>query len=206
MDLPDPDRPIVPLSEELRGWLDGDGSKTLGGLTELFGPRSFAIAFLLLLGVPALPVPTGGITHVFEVIAALLAVQLVIGRDEVWLPRRWRERELAGKGQHRFLAALLRLITRLERFSKPRFAWLFGSRLSNAVFGVVVIVGSVAAFFAPPFTGLDTLPALGVVLFSLAVLFEDAVIAIVGLVVLATGVALEIFLGKAAIDAIGDLF
>ncbi len=206
MDLPDPDRPIVPLSQELGGWLDGDGPKTLGGLTELFGPRSFAIAFLLLLGVPALPIPTGGVTHVFEVIAVLLAAQLVVGRDEIWLPQRWRERELAGKGQERFLAALLKLITRLERFSKPRFAWLFGSRLSNGVFGLVVIAGSVAAFFAPPFTGLDTLPALGVVLISLAVLLEDIAIAIVGLVVLAGGVLLEIVLGKAAVDALGDLF
>ena len=206
MDLPDPDRPIVPLSQELGGWLDGDGPKTLGGLTELFGPRSFAIAFLLLLGVPALPIPTGGVTHVFEVIAVLLAAQLVVGRDEIWLPQRWRERELAGKGQERFLAALLKLITRLERFSKPRFAWLFGSRLSNGVFGLVVIGGSVAAFFAPPFTGLDTLPALGVVLISLAVLLEDIAIAIVGLVVLAGGVLLEIVLGKAAVDALGDLF
>ena len=206
MDLPDPDRPVIPLSQELRGWLDSGGPKTLGGLIELFGPRSFAIAFVLLLGVPALPVPTGGVTHVFEVIAVLLAAQLVIGRDEIWMPRRWRERELAGKGQERFLAALIKLITRLERSSKPRFAWLFGSRLSNAVFGLVVIAGSVAAFLAPPFTGLDTLPALGVVLVSLAVLLEDAVIAVVGLVVLAAGVLLEILLGKAAIDAIGDLF
>jgi hypothetical protein len=206
VDLPDRDRQTVPLSDELRAWLDGEGPKTLGGLIDLFGPRSFAIAFVLLLGVPALPVPTGGVTHVFEVIAALLAAQLVIGRDEIMLPRRWRERELAGKGQQRFLTSLIRLITRLERFSKRRFAWLFGSRLSNAVFGLVVIAGSAAAFFAPPFTGLDTLPALGVVLVSLAVLLEDVVVAIVGLVVLAAGVLLEIVLGRAAVDAIGDLF
>ena len=86
------------------------------------------------------------------------------------LPRRWRERELAGTGQQRFLTSVIRLIAWLERFSKRRSAWMFGSRLSNAVFGLVVIAGSAAAFFAPPFTGLDTLRALGVDLFSLAVL------------------------------------
>ncbi len=161
---------------------------------------------MFLLGVPALPLPTGGATHVFEVIAVLLAAQLVVGRDEVWLPERWRGRELAGDKQQRFLATLMKLIGRLERLSKPRLPWLFGSRLSNAVFGLVVIAGCVGAFFAPPFTGLDTLPALGVVLVSLAVLLEDVAIAIVGLIVLVAGVLLEILLGKAAIDAIADLF
>ena len=194
----------VPLSEELRTWLERPGSKTLGDVIELFGPKSFAIMFVLLMGVPALPLPTGGVTHVFEVIAILLAAQLVVGREEIWLPERFRARELAG--EQRFIAGLTRLISRLERLSSRRLAFLFGSRPANAVFGLVVIAGSVAAFLAPPFTGLDTLPALGVVLISVAVLLEDAAIAIIGLVVLAAGVLLEIFLGKAAVDALGDLF
>ena len=79
-------------------------------------------------------------------------------------------------------------------------------RLSNIVFGLLVIGGCVAAFLAPPFTGLDTLPALAVVLLSLGVLLEDFAVVIVGLVIGVAGVALEIFLGKAEIDALGGLF
>ena len=161
---------------------------------------------MLLLAVPALPLPTGGVTHVFEVITVLLAAQLVIGRDRIWLPRKWCRLELAGDKQQRFIARLMKLIGRLERFSKPRFTFLFGSRPSNLVFGLLVIGGSVAAFVAPPFTGLDTLPALGAVLISLAVLLEDFIVLIAGLIVLAAGVILEIVLGKAAIDLIGGLF
>ena len=78
------------ISAELEGWLAQDGPRTLGSLNELFGQKSFAIAFVLLLGVPALPLPTGGATHVFEIVAALLALQLIVGRDEIWLPQRWR--------------------------------------------------------------------------------------------------------------------
>ena len=65
-------------------------------LVELFEEKSFAILFVLLLGVPALPLPTGGATHVFEIIAVLLAAQLIAGRDQIWLPQRWRGLELAG--------------------------------------------------------------------------------------------------------------
>ena len=99
--------------------------------------------------------------------------------------------------QQRFLAAVTRFVHRLERFSRPRLAFLFGYRVSDVVFGLLVIAGSIAAFVAPPFTGLDTLPALGVMVLSLAVLFEDALLAAGGLILLIVGLVLEIALGAA---------
>ena len=158
----EPGRGNLRLSEALARWLEGEGEKTAGGLIELFEEKSFAILFVILLGVPALPAPTGGVTHVFEAIAALLALQLIAGRTEIWLPERWRERQLAGDKQERFLTALMKMIRRLERISKPRLRFLFNHRLSNVTFGLLVLSGSAGAFLAPPFTGLDTLPALGV--------------------------------------------
>jgi hypothetical protein len=194
------------VSGEMQAWLTGEGEKTLGSLIEVFGEKSFALVFVLLLGVPALPLPTGGATHVFEIIAALVALQLIAGRDRIWLPQRWRSLELAGGKRQRFISGLMRLIRRLERFSRPRLTFLFGHRVSNVVFGVLVVGGSAAAFLAPPFTGLDTLPSIGVVLLSLGVLLEDVVVVIAGLVVEAAGVALEIVLGTAAVHGITSLF
>ena len=194
------------VSDQLEGWLTSDGDKTLGGLTELFGEKSFAILFVLLLGLPALPIPTGGATHVFEVIAVLLALQLIAGRDEIWLPRKWRNKPLVGDKSQKFVTSLMKLIRRLEKISRPRLRFLFDHRLSNIIFGLLVIGGSIAAFFAPPFTGLDTLPALGVVLLSLAVLLEDILLALVAFVVGAAGIFLSVFLGAAAIDGLQKIF
>jgi hypothetical protein len=194
------------LSDELELWLNDEVSeKTLGGLVEAFGEKSFAILFVLLLGVPALPVPTGGATHVFEVIAALLALQLIAGRRTVWLPKRWLGLQLGGERQQRFLSALMRFIRRLERFSRPRLGFVFGHRLSEVVFGLLVIGGSVAAFLAPPFSGLDTLPALGVVLIALGVLLEDVLIAGAGAIMGIVGVTLEVVLGAAAVHGLQSL-
>ena len=193
------------VSDQLEGWLTGDGDKTLGSLIELFEEKSFAVLFVLLLGVPALPIPTGGATHVFEVIAVLLAAQLIAGRDEIWLPAKWRAKPLVGAKSQKFVTSLMKLIRRLEAISRPRLRFLFHHRLSNVIFGLLVIGGSVTAFFAPPFTGLDTLPALGVVLISLAVLLEDVVVAIVGFVAGAAGILLILFLGAAAIDGVQKL-
>jgi hypothetical protein len=194
------------VSRDLERWLAGEEEPTLGSLIRLFREKSFAVVFILLLGVPALPLPTGGATHVFEVIAALLAIELIAGRDEIWLPRRWRDLDLAGPRRQRFLHSLLRMIRRLERLSRPRARILFNHRLTNAGFGTLILVLSVASFLAPPFTGLDTLPALGAVLLSLGVLLEDAAVVVVGLVVGALGIALEIVLGSVAIRGLGSLF
>jgi hypothetical protein len=192
------------VSDELELWLHAHGDKTLGGLIDVFEKRAFAIVFVVLMGVPALPAPTGGATHVFEVIAVLLALELIAGRDQIWLPRRWRARKINTDG--RFITALLKAIRRLERVSRPRLRFLFGHRLSNAVFGLAVAGGSIAAFLAPPFTGLDTLPALGVVLISLGVLLEDFLLVALGLVVGVAGVVLEIAFGGAVLRGLRSLF
>ena len=200
-----PDAPAK-VSDQLEDWAHSDGDKTLGGLIRLFEEKSFALLFILLLAVPALPLPTGGATHVLEVIAALLALQLVAGRDMIWLPRRWRSLDLAGEGRQASIEKLLKVIRRLERFSRPRFRFLFGTRASNSVFALLIIGCCAGAFLAPPFTGLDTLPALGGVVISLGVLLEDALFVVAGSVIAGGGIVLEIVLGKAAFDAARGIF
>src|SRR5438105_15535418 len=122
---PEPDT----VSEQLERWLRTDGDRTLGSLIDVFEEKSFAILFVLLLGVPALPLPTGGATHVFEIIAVLVALQLVVGRDKIWLPKRWCKVELGtGGGRMRFINGLTKAIRWIERFSRPRFRFLFDHR------------------------------------------------------------------------------
>jgi hypothetical protein len=195
------------VSDQLARWLASDGDQTLGGLIDVFQEKSFALIFILLLGVPALPLPTGGASHVFEIIAILVALQLVAGRNKIWLPERWRKIELGtGGGRTRFIRGLMKVIRWIERFSRPRLRFLFNHRASNTVFGLLVTAGSLGAFLAAPFTGLDTLPALGVVLLSLAVLLEDFAVVVLALLVGGAGVLLEIVVGRAAVRGIGDLF
>jgi hypothetical protein len=195
------------VSDQLERWLASEGDQTLGGLIDVFEEKSFALIFILLLGVPALPLPTGGASHVLEIIAVLVALQLVAGRNKIWLPERWRKIELGtGGGRTRFIRGLMKVIRWIERFSRPRLRFLFNHRASNTVFGLLVTAGSLGAFLAAPFTGLDTLPALGVVLLSLGVLLEDFAVVVLALLVGGAGVLLEIVVGRAAVRGIGNLF
>jgi hypothetical protein len=195
------------VSNQIERWLASDGDKTLGGLIDVFREKSFALIFIVLLGPSATPLPTGGATHVFEIIAMLVALQLVAGRDTIWLPERWRKVELGtGGARTRFIRGLMKVIRWIERFSRPRLRFLFDHGASNRVFGLLVFAGSLGAFLAPPFSGLDTLPSLGVVLLSLGVVLEDFAVVVLALIVGGAGVLLEIVLGKAAVRGIGNLF
>ncbi|MGK2878566.1 MAG: exopolysaccharide biosynthesis protein [Solirubrobacterales bacterium] len=193
-------------SQLLKDWRDAPGEKTLGGLIDTIGLRSFALLFIILLGLPALPLPTGGVTHAIEVVAMILALQLIIGRKTVWVPKRWRGVEFEDGAKGQFIDGLINTTTRLERHSKPRLTWMFGHWWSETLYGLAVLAGSLAAFFAPPFTGLDTIPALGVVILSVGVIMEDIAYVIGGAVMIVAGVVLEITLGDAIYQAVKSLF
>jgi hypothetical protein len=194
------------VSDELEEWLEGEDPKTLGNLVEVFGERSFAIVFALLMALPALPLPTGGATHVLEVITIVLALQLLAGRRQIWLPRRWRALDLGTDSRRKIITVLLRRIRWLERFSHPRGAWLFGLLITRVAFGLVVALFTLTAFLAPPFSGLDTLPAIGVVLLAVGVLLTDAAVALAGVVVGALGMVAAIGFGSLVVRGIRGLF
>ena len=186
--------------------MTGEGDKTLGTLIHTFGDKSFAILLVVLLALPATPLPTGGISHLFLVIGALIALEMIAGRKEVWLPQRWHGLELGGGRRQQFVTALMRIIRRLERYSRPRMQFILRLPLFDRLLGVVVLIGAVAAFIAPPFSGLDTLPSLGVVMLSVGLMLEDALIVVAGVVATFAGVALEIVLGAAAFHGISSFF
>jgi hypothetical protein len=190
------------LSDQLERWLGEGQQQTLGSLNDLFGSKGFAVFFIVLMAPSALPLPTGGVTNVLELVAMLLALELIVGRRTVWLPERWKRLDLGGPRRERFASALVRRVRWVERFSHPHLRFLFGHRLTGVVVGILVLALTLAAFVAPPFSGLDTLPSLGIVLLAFGVLFENFYLAIAGLVIGALGTLLVIVLGRQAVELV----
>jgi hypothetical protein len=157
--------------------------------------------FVLLMALPALPVPTGGATHVLEVVTMLVALQLVVGRRCIWLPARWQRLQLAGPvtakvaeraaAAHPLAGAVL-AATRYLALRPPRHH----ERVRAA--GVRADAERVPR---TPFSGLDTLPSLGVVVIGLGVLNRDIVLALTGAVIGAVGVATVLALGNLVVQA-----
>lgn len=188
-----------PFSEELEGWLRSPGTKTLGDLLDVFDEKSFAIALLVLMITPALPLPTGGVTHVFELVSMLIALQMVIGRKNIWLPQRMRRHELGPATTGKAIPFIARRVRWFERFARPRLPRVLRQRAVLSALGLIVLVLTIGAFVAVPFTGLDTLPSLGVVVIALSLILEDALVTVIGIVIGAAGIALEIALGSAVL-------
>jgi hypothetical protein len=194
------------FSDDLDTWLSSDAPKTLEDLGNAFAEKSFAVTILLLMFVPALPLPTGGITHVFEVITVVIALQMVLGRRTIWLPRKWKQKELGKTITGKGVPFVIRRVRWFEKFSRPRFAGLFTQRWFIRVLGLVIIAFTIGAAIAPPFSGLDTLPALGVVTICLAIILEDVIVLGIGMVIGTGGIVLIVTIGAAIAHFIKDRF
>jgi len=201
---PGADRP-GDFSDQLEDWLGSEGTKTLGELGDVFGDKSFAVTILMLMFLPALPIPTAGISDLFTGIAIVVAAQLVLGRSTLWLPKRWQQRELGRAMLDKALPFIARRIRWFERFSKPRGVPLFQSRTAMRVVGLVVIAFALGTILAPPFSGLDTIPAMGAVVLALAIILEDVVVLAIGAALGALGIALELTLGAAAVRLVQSI-
>ena len=172
-----------------------DGRLTRG----VFQEKSFAVTVLLLRILLVIPAPTGGITHVFEAITALLGAEMVLGARTIWLPARWRERELGGATTRKAIPFIARTIKRLERLSRPRLPHLFEQRWFLRIVGLLIVGLAVGAALAPPFTGLDTLPAIGAVLVALSIILSDVLLLAMGVAIGSGGVILILTLGAAIV-------
>jgi hypothetical protein len=198
--------PDKPFSDELEGWLTSDRPKTLGTMNDVFADKSFAVTIMLLMAVPALPLPTGGVTHVFEAITVILAAQMVLGRRTIWLPARLARRDLGATTTAKAIPFIVRRIRQVERFSHPRGAQLFAWRFSRQLLGLLLMALAIGAAVAPPFSGLDTLPSLGAVAIALSIIVEDVVVLVAGIVIGTGGVILMVTVGAALYRIVKSLF
>lgn len=194
------------FSTQLETWLKTKQSKTVADLIEVFDEKSFAVCLLILMFIPSLPLPTGGLTHVFEAIAILLSLEMILGREAIWLPKRWKTIDISGLAHGKVLASLVKRLKWLEKYSRPRFRGLLKDKILLRVTGLVITLFTLTAFLAPPFSGLDTLPSLAVVMIALSLIIEDVALYIVGLFVGVAGIATVLILGDVVFNSVKHFF
>jgi hypothetical protein len=187
-----------PFSNKLEQWLKKPGRKTFGDLEAAFGEKSFAVGFLLLMSVSALPLPTGGITTIFELLTIALAIEMIVGLNKIWTPKSWRDRNIGERLEKKALPKFIKIIRWFERYSRKRLASLLNHSFTGRLIGLVVLLFALGSLLAVPFSGLDTLPALGIVIVSLSLILDDVSLFFAGVAVGTIGIYVELTLGKAA--------
>jgi hypothetical protein len=176
------------LLDSLQETTEGGGGVALGEIIEAIGDRSYGPLLL----VPALVEmsPLGGIPGVPTVLALIIlifAVQIVIGRQHLWLPRMLGDRKVSTRRLEKSLATLRPVARHLDRWFGRRLQWLAGAAaVRAAAVTIIVLCLSVPPLELLPFA--SAAPMLAIAMFGLAMTVKDGALMLGGFVVTVVGI------------------
>lgn len=181
-----PDRTLSGLIDDLCE-LGHDGERvSVNCIREQIGRRSFG-PFIL---IPALIEisPIGGIPGLptgIALIISLFAVQLLMGRDHLWLPDFIEHRSVSGARFARAMARIRKATRWIDHVLKPRLRW--ATRPPWVYFAAVMCIAlcaTVPVLELVPFA--STAPMAAIALFGLGLLARDGVVMLLGFAVSTT--------------------
>lgn len=162
---------------------------SLANLLDLAGERTFGFLFVLLSFPSALPVPAPGYSVPFGIAMLLLACQLILGHDEPWFPKRWREHGFERTQVQQILKTGLPWLRRIEAISRPRLTRVCTSLPGRIIIGCAIALMSISMMI--PIPGTNTLPAMGIFVTGFGLLDDDGAISLGGLVLCVCGLILS---------------
>ena len=179
---------------------------TLAEILSLAGERTFGFLFVLISIPSALPVPATGYSIPFAIVIFLLAIQLVIGRQRPWLPKKMMNSSIKLETAQGFIKASIPWLSRIEAVTKPRLAYICTSVPGQILLGTAIALMSISMMIPIPLT--NTIPAAGIFITAFGLLEDDGLICIGGLFVCAVGATVSIsvlVLGEKVVRATIDL-
>lgn len=163
-----------------------------------FGARSFG-PFIMIPAVLEIT-PVGGIPGVptvFALFIALIAVQLLIGRDHVWMPQFVQRRAVGSKKLHKAVGKLKGMANFLDRHSKGRLEGLTkGTAIKLVAAVIIALCCTVPPLEFLPFA--STIPMLAIAVLGLALTVRDGALLLGSLLFagLATALGLATYFGS----------
>lgn len=190
------------LSEVLRD-IEASASEriSVGDIVGALGDRSFA-PLMVIFAAPNVFLFMPGSSMFTAVPLMFLAVQLVLGRTDIWLPRGVSERSITRTAFSRIVAVSVRHVERIERLTKPRW-WPTSFLVAERLIGLATLVLAVLLFLPIPFA--NGFPALSIVMLGLGLSQRDGCWLAAGLIFTLVSVALVIGLVVFGATAATDL-
>jgi hypothetical protein len=148
----------------------------------LLGLRHRAFGFtMLLFALPCcLPMPPG-IPTLCGAALVLIALNLIVGRRRLWLPRAISEKSIARADLKRIVDRAGPYLRRLERICRPRLA-VVTDPVGKVFVGLVVLVLGVLLILPIPFLG-NIPPAAAATVIAIGLAERDGAIVLVGVLV-----------------------
>ncbi|MEL6552587.1 MAG: exopolysaccharide biosynthesis protein [Cyanobacteria bacterium J06621_11] len=160
---------------------------TLNELLDIAGERTFGFLFVLLSLPSALPIPAPGYSTPFGVVMFLLAVQLIIGRDQPWMPEKFRKQGFERTKIQGLVGKGIPWLQKIELVARPRLTPVCTSRVGQMVIGIAIALMSISMMIPIPLT--NTLPAIGIFVTGFGLLDDDGAISLGGLTICAISAA-----------------
>jgi hypothetical protein len=175
----DPNKSFVDVLRDSVATIQGD-YLTLGELIERIGEQGLLI-FCMLLTLPFLfPVSIPGVSTVFGLAILLVGISVTANRV-LWLPARLKSRQIATE---RLIPVLKRgadVLTRFQRFVRPRLSVLTQTAAINRLNGLMLVLAALllmVPLWLVPFS--NTLPALAILFLAIGMLQRDGVFSLLG--------------------------
>lgn len=174
---------------------------TIADLLTQFGDRTFGMLFLFLAlcnFIPSVP----GTSGVLGLALMLVAIQLVIGRQQPWMPNAVGRRSLSSESLRRGAAKVVPYLRRLERLCRPRLAFATTATAERLV-GLLVLCLAVVIALPIPLVG-NLPPAVAVLVMALGLIERDGLLILAGLAMGTVALVLMSAVTLAAIAAIAQ--
>ena len=147
----------------------------LRDLNQGVGQKSFGLTLLLLALPSALPVPAPGYSTPFGIALLLISLQMILGRQSVWLPASMARIRIPPKLAAKLAQAAQSFLLRSERWVRPRQVWV-QTRAARA--GLALIVAAMALLMTLPIPLTNTAPAMVIFLIGMALAESDGLLAL----------------------------
>ena len=160
--------------------VSGDQERiTVGEIAGALDARAFGLSTLLFSIPSLLPMPPG-LPTVVGVALLIVSIQMVMGREELWLPRFLSQRDLPRKMLEDGFRKILPQLEMAERLARPRLLFLTG-RVATVGVGLVVLFMAIVLILPLP-PGGNFPPALACAVLGLGLAERDGIIVLIGLV------------------------
>ncbi|PZO14336.1 MAG: hypothetical protein DCF25_15040 [Leptolyngbya foveolarum] len=177
----------TPLPTTTAALGDRNAPVTLNEILEIAGERTFGFLFVLLALPSALPIPAPGYSVPFGIVMLLLAVQMIAGSEQPWLPEKFRKKGFERKQVQGLLRKGIPWLQKIELVARPRLTPVCTSRLGRTIIGCAIALMSISMMIPIPLT--NTLPAIGIFVTGFGLLDDDGAISLAGLTICAIAAA-----------------
>ncbi|MGE3713095.1 MAG: exopolysaccharide biosynthesis protein [Alphaproteobacteria bacterium] len=152
---------------------------SIGEFVDILGSRGFCLVILIFSLPNSLPVPgIPGFSTVTGIPIMLIALQMMLGREILWLPEFAAKKTFSSMGVARMLAKAQPWVRKLEKLLHPRMVWMRNLPV-RCLLGAVFLL--LSFMIALPVPGGNFLPGLSMSLIALAVLQRDGLFLLLAL-------------------------